>query len=187
MFLDRDGVLVATDVRDGAAYAVTTLADFRVLPDVAAQVARLRAAGLVCIVFTNQPEVARGTIAPEVIAAMHDHLRAAVPVDDVYVCPHDDADQCACRKPRPGMLEQAAARWGVRLADSFVIGDRWRDIGAGRAAGCYTVLLEREYSGAAAADARVATLAEAVDAVLARLKILGGASRASGPRGRRRG
>ena len=175
MFLDRDGVLVETDVRDGAAYAVTTLAEFRVAPDAAAQVARLHAAGLLCIVFTNQPEVARRTIAPEVIAAMHDTLRDAVPVDDVYVCPHDDADGCACRKPRPGMLQEAAARWDVSLADSFVIGDRWRDVDAGRAAGCYTVLLEREYSGSDTADARVATLAEAVDAVLARLEAVGSA------------
>jgi D-glycero-D-manno-heptose 1,7-bisphosphate phosphatase len=172
VFLDRDGVLVETDVRDGAAYAVTTLDEFRVAPDAAAQVARLRAAGLICIVFTNQPEVARGTIAPDVIAAMHDRLRASVPVDDVYVCPHDDADACACRKPRPGMLQDAAARWELSLVDSFVIGDRWRDIDAGRAAGCYTVLLEREYSGlAAAADARVATLGAAVDGVLARLAV----------------
>jgi D-glycero-D-manno-heptose 1,7-bisphosphate phosphatase len=169
VFLDRDGVLVDTEVRDGAAYAVTTLAEFRVVPDAAEQVARLRAAGLVCIVFTNQPEVARGTIAPEVLAAMHDVLRAAVPLDDVYVCPHDEGDGCACRKPRPGMLHDAAARWDVSLADSFVIGDRWRDVDAGRAAGCYAVLLEREYSACTTADARVATLHEAVDAVLARL------------------
>jgi D-glycero-D-manno-heptose 1,7-bisphosphate phosphatase len=170
VFLDRDGVLVETDVRDGAAYAVTTLAAFRVLPDAAAQVARLRAAGLVCVVFTNQPEVARGTISLDVIAAMHDALRAAVPVDDVYVCPHDDADGCACRKPHPGMLQAAAARWDVDLGESFVIGDRWRDIDAGRAAGCYTVLLEREYSACVTADARVATLGQAVDIVLARLE-----------------
>jgi D-glycero-D-manno-heptose 1,7-bisphosphate phosphatase len=169
VFLDRDGVLVETEVRDGAAYAVTTLAEFRVVPDAAEQVARLRAAGLVCIVFTNQPEVARGTIAPEVLAAMHNVLRAAVPLDDVYVCPHDEGDGCACRKPRPGMLHDAAARWDVSLADSFVIGDRWRDVDAGRAAGCYAVLLEREYSACTTADARVATLHEAVDAVLARL------------------
>src|SRR3954451_4362569 len=169
VFLDRDGVLVETDVRDGAAYAVTTLAEFRVVPGAAAEVARLHAAGLVCVVFTNQPEVARGTIAPGVIDAMHGALRAALPVDDVDGCPHDDADDCACRKPRPGMLRAAAARWDVSLADSFVIGDRWRDIDAGRAAGCYTVLLERDYSGAAVADAQVATLAAAVDVVLARL------------------
>lgn len=170
VFLDRDGVLVVTHVRDGAAYAVTTLAQFRVLPDAAEQVARLRAAGLVCIVFTNQPEVARGTIAPEVLAAMHDALRAAVPLDDVYVCPHDEGDGCACRKPRPGMLHDAAARWDVSLVDSFVIGDRWRDVDAGRAVGCYSVLLEREYSAGTTADARVTTLREAVDAVLARLE-----------------
>jgi D-glycero-D-manno-heptose 1,7-bisphosphate phosphatase len=170
VFLDRDGVLVETHVRDGAAYAVTTLAEFRVEPGAAVQVARLRAAGLVCIVFTNQPEVARGVITPEVLDAMHDLLRAAMPIDDVYVCPHDEGDGCACRKPLPGMLEAAAARWEVSLPDSFVIGDRWRDIDAGRAVGCYSVLLERDYSGPTTADARVATLADAVDVVLAQLE-----------------
>src|SRR5207248_10850670 len=100
-------------------------------------VARLRTAGLVCVVFTNQPEVARGVIAPGVLDAMHDKLRVAVPVDDIYVCPHDGGEGCACRKPRPGMLRAAAARWDVSLADSFVVGDRWRDVDAGRAVGCY--------------------------------------------------
>ena len=169
VFLDRDGVLVETHVRDGAAYAVTTLAEFRLEPGAAQQVARLHAAGLVCIVFTNQPEVARGIIAPAVLDAMHDRLRAGMPIDDVYVCPHDQGDGCACRKPLPGMLEAAAARWDVSLTDSFVIGDRWRDTEAGRAAGCYTILLERSYSGPTTPDARVATLAEAVNLVLARL------------------
>ena len=169
VFLDRDGVLVDAVVRDGAAYAAQTTEEFRVAPDAAQQVARLRAAGLVCIAVTNQPEVARGALRPEALEAMHRALRAAVPLDDLYVCPHDDRDECACRKPRPGMLREAAARWGVSLADSFMIGDRWRDVEAGRAAGCYTILLERPYSACTVADARVETLSEAVDLVLGRV------------------
>jgi D-glycero-D-manno-heptose 1,7-bisphosphate phosphatase len=168
-FLDRDGVLVEAIERDGAPYAATTLEEFRLLPDAAEQVGRLRAAGLVCIVFTNQPEIARGTLPPEALAAMHAALRAAAPVDDLFVCPHDDTDDCSCRKPRPGMLHAAAARWDISLPDSFVIGDRWRDVDAGRVAGCYTILVERPYSACQTADARVATLREAVDAVLARV------------------
>jgi D-glycero-D-manno-heptose 1,7-bisphosphate phosphatase len=168
VFLDRDGVLVETAVRDDRAHAVLTLDEFRLCPGAPAQVARIRAAGLLPIVVTNQPEVARGALSAATLDRMHERLRAETAVADVLVCPHDDAAGCACRKPRPGMLHEAAARWGIDLAASFAIGDRWRDIDAGRAAGCYTVLLDRPYSHCDTADARVADLAAAVDAVLVR-------------------
>jgi D-glycero-D-manno-heptose 1,7-bisphosphate phosphatase len=93
-----------------------------------------------------------------------------VPVDDIVVCPHVDADGCVCRKPSPGMLRQAAERWDVDLERSFVVGDRWRDIDAGRAVGCYTLLLERAYSKCTTADACVARLADAVDVILERVR-----------------
>jgi D-glycero-D-manno-heptose 1,7-bisphosphate phosphatase len=168
VFLDRDGVLAQEIVRDGEAFAPTRFEDFRLVEGAAAQVDRLRAAGLLCIVFTNQPEVARGLLAVDTLDRMHQHLRASMAVDDVMVCPHVDADACACRKPSPGMLREAAERWDVDLQRSFVVGDRWRDIDAGRAVGCYTVLLERAYSNCTAVDARVADLTEAVDLILAR-------------------
>ena len=168
VFLDRDGVLVDTFVRDGRAYAALSLEEFHVCGDARSQVARLRAAGLLPIVFTNQPEVARGTLPPTTLERMHARLRGDVSVADIFVCPHDDAADCACRKPRPGMLHAAAAKWGLDLGACLVVGDRWRDIEAGRRAGCYTVLLERPYSGCDSADRRVATLTEAVDIVLAR-------------------
>ena len=93
-----------------------------------------------------------------------------VDVDDILVCAHTDREGCACRKPRPGMLQTAARTWGLDLAASFVVGDRWRDIDAGRAVGCYTVLIERPYSECRIVDARVADLAGAVDAVLAQIE-----------------
>jgi D-glycero-D-manno-heptose 1,7-bisphosphate phosphatase len=169
-FLDRDGVLAQEIVRDGKAYAPTVLEDFRLVPDAAVQVRRLRAAGLACVVFTNQPEVERGILPLETLEAMHARLLDEVAVDDIFVCPHDSDSGCLCRKPNPGMLHTAAERWGVSLTASFVIGDRWRDIEAGRAAGCYTVLLSRSYSECSTADAAVDTLGEAVDVVLERLK-----------------
>lgn len=169
-FLDRDGVLAHEIVRDGRAYAPTVLDDFRLVPDAALQVSRLQAAGLACVVFTNQPEVGRGLLAQETLEAMHARLLTEVAVDDILVCPHDADAGCACRKPSPGMLHTAAERWGVSLSASFVIGDRWRDIEAGRAVGCYTVLLSRTYSECSTADAAVDTLGEAVDVVLAQLE-----------------
>ena len=167
VFLDRDGVLVETLVRDHRAVAPLTLEEFRLTDGAGPHVARLRDFGLVPIVVTNQPEIGRGRLAPGTLAAMHAQLRRAVPVEDIFVCPHDGAVGCDCRKPRPGMLRAAADKWGIDLWKSFMVGDRWQDIDAGRAVGCYTVLIERPYSGVTVADARVRDLAGALQAVLA--------------------
>ena len=169
-FLDRDGVLVETLVRNNRAFAPVSLAEFRLEPDAGLHVGRLARAGLLPIVVTNQPEVARGIIAPAILEEMHERLRKAVPVEDIFVCAHDGPDGCGCRKPKPGMLKAAAAKWGIDLAGSFMVGDRSSDVEAGQAAGCYTVLIERSYSGTASPGARAHDLATAVDAVLARLK-----------------
>lgn len=167
MFLDRDGVLAEAIVRaDGKAYAPTQVEEFALVPEAGAQVQRLRDAGFLCIVFTNQPELANGLLRQADLDEMHRQLRAAVPLDDIYVCPHDKSEGCRCHKPALGMIEDAAARWDIDLARSYAVGDRWRDVDAGRAAGCYSILIERPYSAASSADARVATLAEAVDTVL---------------------
>jgi D-glycero-D-manno-heptose 1,7-bisphosphate phosphatase len=168
VFLDRDGVLVETFVRGNRAYAPVSLEEFRVVGGAAEQVARLRTAGLLPLVFTNQPEVAGGVVSSATLDRMHVELRAAVPVADIFVCPHQTDDGCGCRKPKPGLLYAAARKWQVDLTASFVVGDRWRDIEAGRAVGCYTILLERPYSRCEAADARVSDLARAVDVILER-------------------
>lgn len=168
VFLDRDGVLNEGLVRGNKAYAPLSLGEFQLVDGAGEQIQRLRAAGFVCIVVTNQPEVARGTLDPTTLEQMHNMLRASVAVDDIYVCLHDPADGCDCHKPKPGMLQAAATRWRLDLRESFVVGDRWRDIEAGAGAGCYTILLERPYSACTTADARVGTLAEAVDVILAR-------------------
>jgi D-glycero-D-manno-heptose 1,7-bisphosphate phosphatase len=91
-----------------------------------------------------------------------------VPVEDIFVCGHLGSAGCDCRKPKPGMLRAAADKWAIDLRRSFVVGDRWVDIDAGRTVGCYTVLIERPYSGETAADARAADLAGAVQTILAR-------------------
>lgn len=167
VFLDRDGVLTEPIVRGGVAYAPTRVEDFVLMADAGPQVQRLRDAGFLCIVFTNQPERQKELLSQADLDEMHRQMRAAIPaLDDVYVCPHDGSTPCRCRKPATGMIDDAAARWGIDVAASYVIGDRWRDVDAGRAAGCYSILIERSYSIDARGDEHVATLAEAVDAVL---------------------
>jgi len=167
VFLDRDGVLVETLVRNNRAFAPLSLDEFRISSGAGSLVAQLREVGLLPIVFTNQPDVGRGQLSPGTLEEMHAQLRGAVPIEDIFVCVHDGTAGCECRKPKPGMLRAAAEKWAIDLRRSFVVGDRWQDIAAGRAVGCYTVLIERPYSGAAAADARAADLASAVQAVLA--------------------
>lgn len=141
VFLDRDGVLNRLVAHKGRAVAPRALAEFALLPGVRQAVEALRRAALRTLVVTNQPEVARGQLARGELEHIHARLRRWVPLDAIYVCPHDDADNCACRKPKPGLLEQAARARRVTMAESFLVGDSWRDVAAGKAAGCTTILL----------------------------------------------
>jgi D-glycero-D-manno-heptose 1,7-bisphosphate phosphatase len=145
VFLDRDGVLNAAIVRGGVPHPPGDEDEVEVLPGVEDACRRLRAAGFELVVVTNQPDIARGTQTPEAVQRINDALFAALPLDAVVVCPHDDADGCACRKPKPGMLVDAAKRRGIDLAASFMVGDRWRDVEAGVRAGCRTIFLDRGY------------------------------------------
>jgi D-glycero-D-manno-heptose 1,7-bisphosphate phosphatase len=169
VFLDRDGVLVRALVRDGKAYAPVTPAEMEMDPDAPAALARLKAAGFLLVMVTNQPDVGRGITRREDVEQMHATLCAALPLDACVVCYHDDDAGCACRKPKPGMLHAAAAAHEIDLSQSFMVGDRWRDVDAGAAAGCRTVWIDRGYNERAPdhpPDARVATLAAAVDWIL---------------------
>jgi D-glycero-D-manno-heptose 1,7-bisphosphate phosphatase len=166
VFLDRDGVLTRALVRDGIAHAPITPAEMEIDADAPTALARLKAAGFLLVVITNQPDVARGITRLEDVEAMHAILRAALPLDAFFVCYHDNQDGCDCRKPMPGMLLQAAAAHGIDLAASFMVGDRWRDVEAGFAAGCRTVWIDRGYreqAPAHAPDARVDSLRAAAD------------------------
>lgn len=168
VFLDRDGVLNRTVIRDGKMYPPGSLSELEVLPGVPEALVALKAAGYALIVTTNQPDVPRGVTTVATVEAIHEQLRARLPIDEFRVCYHDDADQCACRKPRPGLLLATPV---YDVARSFMVGDRWRDIDAGRAAGCRaTILVDYGYDEAIPhePDVRVASLAEAAGWILRR-------------------
>jgi transaldolase len=168
VFLDRDGVLTRATVRDGRPYPPDSLEALEPIPGAAEACLALRRAGFVLIVVTNQPDVARGKASRAVVEAMHERLRQWFVLDGIRVCYHDDGDGCACRKPKSGMLVEAAAEHGIDLAASWMVGDRWRDVGAGKAAGCRTILVDYGYDERLRdePDLRVASLAEAARAVL---------------------
>ncbi len=171
VFLDRDGIINRAVVRDGRPYPPATVEEFELLPGVEAAIHALREARFLVIVVTNQPDVATGVQRRHVVEAMHDKLRAAGLCDDIKACYHTDFDGCECRKPKPGMLIEAAREWQIDLAQSFMVGDRWRDVAAGKAAGCYTFFVDYEYRErpADSPDAVVGSLEEAGRRILQRI------------------
>jgi D-glycero-D-manno-heptose 1,7-bisphosphate phosphatase len=149
VFLDRDGIINRTVVRDGVTHPPACLDEFELLPGVPEALRSLADAGFKLVVVTNQPDVARGSQKRETVEEMNDLIRRTLPVLDVLACYHDNADNCACRKPKPGMLLEAARRFGLDPARSYLVGDRWSDVAAGQAAGCRaSVLVATPYSGA---------------------------------------
>lgn len=170
VFLDRDGVINRALVRDGKPYPPSSLAEFEILPGVAEACAKLKQAGFLLVVATNQPDVGRGTMARETVEALHDHMSQILPLDRVEVCYHSGRSdsECDCRKPGTGMLQNAARALGIDLAGSFMVGDRWRDIDCGHAAGCTTILVDYDYDEPLRQqpDYRVKSLREAADLIL---------------------
>lgn len=173
VFLDRDGVLTATAVVDGKPVAPRRLSEFRLLPGVVAAVRSLRRAGFFVCVVTNQPDIGNRLVDTAVVAEIHARLRRALPIDALKMCPHRQDAGCACRKPKPGMLLATAQRHRVDLAMSYMIGDRYSDVLAGVAAGCYTIFIRRGYGESRKhrieADFITRSLPEAARLILSRL------------------
>lgn len=168
VFLDRDGVLNRAFVRDGKPFPPACLSELEILPGVPEALAALKAEGYLLVVVTNQPDVARGTSQQEEVEAMHARLLSQLPLDRIETCFHDDADCCGCRKPLPGLLLAAAETLRIELSSSFMVGDRWRDIEAGRRAGCGTIFIDYGYAERqpACPDHRVTGLFDSVALIL---------------------
>jgi D-glycero-D-manno-heptose 1,7-bisphosphate phosphatase len=169
VFLDRDGIINQSIVRDGKPYPPGSAEELEILPGVRDALVSLRNAGFLNIVVTNQPDVATGKQKIEIIEAMHRRLRLELALDDIKVCYHADADGCDCRKPKPGMLLRAAREFGIDLEQSFMVGDRWRDIAAGQASRCTNFFIDYGYHEKRPKQPyiAVASLAEAGGRILA--------------------
>lgn len=136
VFLDRDGVINHSLVLNGVPYAPVVVDDFEVYPGVPGSIGLLKQLGFLVIVVTNQPDLATGKQTQASLDLIHQKLINLCLIDDVKICPHTDAHACSCRKPAPGMLLKSAQEWGLDLSESYMVGDRWRDVAAGQAAGC---------------------------------------------------
>lgn len=170
VFLDRDGVInnivdrgenffvAGKKVRFTAPFAYE---EFKLKDGVERALHKIHLAGFLAILVTNQPDISYGLLLKE----DHEKITAEInklPFDDIYVCPHGRYDGCDCKKPKPGMLFSAAEKWGINLTLSVIVGDSESDIGAGRAAGCKTILIKNDGNGRVTADEYAADLTEAV-------------------------
>jgi D-glycero-D-manno-heptose 1,7-bisphosphate phosphatase len=169
VFLDRDGVLNRAIIKNGKPYPPRTLEEVEIPEDVPRALQALKEAGFLLVGVTNQPDVSRGTQKRQTVEAIHAALLKALPLENIFVCYHDDGDGCSCRKPLPGLLYQAADRYAIDLASSFMIGDRWKDVEAGQRAGCTTILIDYQYDERTTVrppEYRVRLISEAVDCIL---------------------
>jgi D-glycero-D-manno-heptose 1,7-bisphosphate phosphatase len=171
VFLDRDGVINRTIVRDGVPHPPSSVDEVEILGGVPEALAKLSQLGLPLVVVTNQPDVARGTQTREAVEQINDFLRARLPLTEICTCYHDGPDNCSCRKPKAGLLVEAARSYNIDLRRSFMVGDRWTDIVAGQTAGCTTLLIDLPYSRAekCSPDFRVRDLAEAAEIIVREL------------------
>lgn len=146
VFLDRDGVLIRTNIIDGRPYAITTVGELEVLDGVREACNALRRLDYLLVMTTNQPDVARGKLASSIVDDINSRVALTLGLDAVETCTHDDGEDCECRKPKPGMMTRAARRLDIDLSASFAVGDRWRDVEAGKRAGCRTIFIDWGYT-----------------------------------------
>jgi D-glycero-D-manno-heptose 1,7-bisphosphate phosphatase len=171
VFLDRDGVINRPIIREGRPHPPNSIAEFEILPGVEDACRALKTTGYLLVVVTNQPDVGRGTLDRSVVEEIHQFMAGRLPIDLVLTCFHGGekyGQPCECRKPRPGMVQQAAKQLLISLAESYMVGDRWRDIDCGKRAGCKTVFIDWGYSEdlREAPDHRAASLVEAARIIL---------------------
>lgn len=144
IFLDRDGVINKTIFKMGKPRAPYTLEEFSFIDGVKEAVQSFKDNGFIIIVVTNQPDVARGWVSMEQVELVNNLVKDKLAVDEIKACFHTEKDQCNCRKPKPGMLLEAAESWDIDLEKSFMVGDRLSDVEAGHAAGCKSILVGGE-------------------------------------------
>ena len=144
VFLDRDGVICKLVNDHGVLRSPRSMPEFQFVDGVIEFLDRLRELDIEVAVVTNQPEVKRNLVRKELVEQFHQMIRERTGIEHFFVCWHDDDDTCNCRKPKPGLLFQAAEELGVDLSGSYMLGDRQKDMDAARAAGCRGILVGRD-------------------------------------------
>jgi len=165
-FIERDGLLNRVRIEHDFPVTPTRLEDFRVQPEAAPLVRTLQDAGFLVIATSNQPGLSTGDTSRRELDLMHEILLKKLNLDDIMICPHDEADRCPCRKPKPGLLIEAGFKWHVDLDRSVTISDKWQDAEAARIAGCTSILIDSPWNGPGHHDFKVASFQLAVEKAL---------------------
>ncbi len=166
VFIERDGVLNSVRTERGHQVTPLTLDQFKINEAAKEPLQKLKAAGFILIVTTNQPGLSRGYQSRRELDLMHAILRRQFPVDDIVMCPHDETDHCPCRKPKHGLLTEAAFKWHLDIEHSFVVSDKWQDAEAARSAGCLSLLLNSPWVGTVHHDFLLPSVPSVADKIL---------------------
>ena len=145
VFLDRDGTLNKAYIKKGLPVSPPSFNKLKIIRGAKKSITMLKKLNFLCIMITNQPDVARAKIKKKTVIKMNSFIKSKLKLDDIFVCYHDDKHKCKCRKPKPGLLIQASKKWKIDFSKSFMIGDRWKDITAGKKVGCKTIFINNNY------------------------------------------
>jgi len=165
IFFERDGILNLAKVERQRQISPLSFDEFEVNGAALEPLQKLKAAGFVLVATTSQPGLSRGYLPRRELERMHALLKQRLPLDDILVCPHDEADRCPCRKPQPGLLTEAAFKWHIDLDRSYVVSDKWQDAQAAHVVGCTSLLLESPWIGKGHHDFVLANLSDLVKKV----------------------
>ena len=168
IFLDRDGVLNEVVYHKGINKPSSPwmIDEFKFIKGIEETLLLLKENNDKLFVITNQPDIARKNIKNGVTEKINQKILEKLPIDEIRICPHDDSDQCNCRKPKPGMIMDLVENYNIDLDKSYLIGDGWKDIQAGYQAGCKTILIEKLYNKEVTADFSAENLDSAKDIIL---------------------
>jgi len=164
VFLDRDGVLNEVVFHPGINKPSSPwkISEFKLINDIKKPLDMLKEMGFLLFVFSNQPDISRGNIKRGTTEQIDTILYEKFPITEIMVCPHDDKDNCSCRKPKPGMILKLSKKYGIDLKKSFVVGDDEKDMKVGKNAGCFCVLIDTTYNKPLKEKFRVKNLLSAV-------------------------
>jgi D-glycero-D-manno-heptose 1,7-bisphosphate phosphatase len=145
VFLDRDGILNKSIIKQGKPYPPENLEEVVIHDEVKQGIRLLKNEGLLLIMITNQPDIARNKTTEKNVNSINNFVKHILNLDDIFMCVHDDNDNCNCRKPKPGMIIDAQKKWNIELNGSFLVGERWKDISAGKKMNLITFFLDLGY------------------------------------------
>jgi D-glycero-D-manno-heptose 1,7-bisphosphate phosphatase len=168
IFLDRDGVLNEAKLVRGVPVPPAHIENVNILEGVKESIELLTGSGYTPVVISNQPDIARGKTTFDEVLEINNYISIKTGIKHFYFCPHDDVNQCECRKPKPGLILNAANELDLDLTASYLVGDRWRDIQAGQSLnlGCFFIDYSYPEKRPQSPYTKVRSLREAVEILM---------------------